>query len=353
MRRVDISARAVLEGVGGIGFIPLPPRRHVPTKKSSEVTAVSTTASTMSDECRRYGGPWKEDVRALCAEYGLRNLAAMNVVELAQLLNKEAELERAELALAEIRRLAGVAPKPVNVLEALKAQQALPVVKTGVAEFDEKTPWGGLRRGLIYGIAGEFGTGKSMFAIQCSVKAAVENWRVVFIETEGALNLALFERIAKRFGADLTSLLDRLVVVQATDVLDVKEILLSLLKQPADLVVIDSFVSNALRAQFRGRERLAARQQLLAYKMDILRRMARVFGTATILTDQVIDVPEAFAAKVKKPAGGNIYSQGSNALLMMYRYNKTKLEGHMVPIDVPGMAPNITINYVIKDDGLY
>nr|NAZ34982.1 Fis family transcriptional regulator [Pyrobaculum sp.] len=281
------------------------------------------------------------------------NLAAMNVVELAQLLNKEDELERAELVLAEIRRLAGVAPRLVNVLEALKAQKELPVIKTGVAEFDEKTPWGGLRRGLIYGIAGEFGTGKSMFAIQCSVKAAIENWRVMFIETEGALNLDLFERIAKRFGADLNALLDRLTIVQATDMLDVKEILLSLFKQPVDLVVIDSFVSHALRAQFRGRERLAARQQFLAYLLDILRRKARVFGTATILTDQVIDVPEMFAAKIKKPAGGNIYSQGANALLMMFRYNKTKPEGYMVPIDVPGMSPNIEIHYVIKDDGLY
>jgi DNA repair protein RadA len=319
----------------------------MPAKKKAEAATVA------SDECRHYRGPWREDVVKLCGEYGLRNLAAMNVVELAQLMGKADELEKVELALSEIRRVAGVAPRPVNVLEALKAQKELPVIKTGVAEFDEKTPWGGLRKGLIYGFAGEFGTGKSMFAIQCSVKAAVEGWRVVYIETEGALNLDLFERIAKRFGAELNTLIDRLAVIQAIDVLDVKEILLGLLRQPADLVVIDSFVSNALRAQFRGREKLAPRQQFLAYLMDILRRLARVFGTAAILTDQVIDVPEAFAAKVKKPAGGNIYSQGANALFMMYRYSKTKPEGHMVPIDVPGMAPNVEIHYVIKDDGLY
>jgi DNA repair protein RadA len=305
------------------------------------------------EECRRYGGPRKEEVLKLCAEYGVKALAAMNVVELAQLMNNKVELEEAEVVLAEIRRLAGVAPRPVNVLEALKAQQALPVLKTGVAEFDEKTPWGGLRRGLLYGFAGEFGAGKSMFAVQCAVKAAAEGWRVVYIETEGALNLQLFEKIAKRFGADLTSLLDRLVVIQATDVLDVKEILLSLFKQPADLVVIDSFVSHALRAQFRGRERLAARQQFLAYLLDILRRMARVYGTAAILTDQVIDIPEMFAAKIKKPAGGNILLHGVNALFMMSRPNKSKLEGYMWPMDVPGMAPDVEIHYEIKEDGLY
>jgi DNA repair protein RadA len=313
-------------------------------KKSSEVAEVP-------EECRRYGGPWKEEVVKLCGEYGVKSLAAMNVVELAQLLGREDELEKAETALAEIRRLAGVAPRPVNVLEALKAQQALPVLKTGVSEFDDKVPWGGLRRGLLYGFAGEFGAGKSMFAIQCAVKAAAEGWRVIYIETEGALNIQLFEKIAKRFGADLNALVDKLTITQATDVLDVKEILLSLFKQPVELVVIDSFVSHALRAQFRGRERLAARQQFLAYLLDILRRMARVYGTASILTDQVIDVPSFFSDK--RPAGGNILLHGANAIFLMYRNNKKDVKGEMRPLDVPGMAPDVKIAYTIKDDGLY
>ena len=315
-------------------------------KKSSEIAEAP-------DECRRYGGPWKEEVVKLCGEYGVKALAAMNVVELAQLLGREDELEKAETALAEIRRLAGVAPRPMPISEMFKIQQSLPVLKTGVAEFDEKVPWGGLRRGLLYGFAGEFGAGKSMFAIQVSVKAAVENWRVVYIETEGALNAKMFERIAKRFGTDLNALVDRLTITQATDVLDVKEILLSLFKQPADLVVIDSFVSHALRAQFRGRGMLAPRQQFLAYLLDILRRMARVYGTAAILTDQVIDIPEIFAAKIKKPAGGNVLLHGVNALFMMSRPNKTKPEGYMWPLDVPGMSPNVEIQYEIKEDGLY
>jgi len=38
---------------------------------------------------------------------------------------------------------------------------------------------------------------------------------------------------------------------------------------------------------------------------------------------------------------------------MMSRPNKTKSEGHMWPLDVPGMAPNVEIHYEIKEDGLY
>ena len=319
----------------------------MPTKKKAE----EAVEVQVSEECRRYDGPLKEEVRHICAEYGLKALAAMNVVELAQLLNKEDELERAETALAKIRQLAGVAPRPVPISEMLKIQRSLPVLKTGVAEFDEKTPWGGLRRRLIYGFAGEFGAGKSMFAIQCSVKAAVEGWRVAYIETEGALNNELFEKIAKRFGTDLNALMDKLTITQAIDALDVKEILLGLQRQPVDLVVIDSFVSHALRAQFRGRERLASRQQFLNYLLDILRRMARVHGTAVILTDQVIDVPSFFSDK--RPAGGNVVLHGVNALFMMMRPNKHKSEGYMWPLDVPGMAPDVKIAYTIKDDGLY
>jgi RecA/RadA recombinase len=52
---------------------------------------------------------------------------------------------------------------PQRVVEVLEEALA---ATYGEYEFDEKTPWGGLRRGLIYGIAGEFGAGKSMFAMQ-------------------------------------------------------------------------------------------------------------------------------------------------------------------------------------------
>jgi RecA/RadA recombinase len=305
----------------------------------------------MPEDCRLYEGPWREDVRALCAEYGgLRRLAALNVVELARALGKE-ELEKAEEALSAIRRAAGLSPKPVNVVEAYKLYREAQVLKTAVAEFDEKTPWGGLRRGLLYGFAGEYGAGKSMFAIQTAVKAAVEGWRTIYIDTEGALNIALFERVARRFGGELEALLERLAITQATDPLDVKEILIELLKQPVDLVVVDSFVSHALRAQFRGREMLAARQQFLAYLLDILRRLARVHGTMAILTDQVIDVPTLFQAK--RPAGGNVLLHGVNALFVMHRPNKAKGEGVMYPHDVPGMAPTTEIRYEIRDDGLY
>jgi hypothetical protein len=83
----------------------MPPRK----KEAEEVEEVQTP-----EECRRYDGPWREDVVKLCGEYGVKALAAMNVVELAQLLGREDELEKAEVALAKIRRLVGIAPRPIS-----------------------------------------------------------------------------------------------------------------------------------------------------------------------------------------------------------------------------------------------
>jgi hypothetical protein len=37
---------------------------------------------------------------------------------------------------------------------------------------------------------------------------------------------------------------------------------------------------------------------------------------------------------------------------MMVRLNKTKPEGYMWPLDVPGMAPDVRIEYRITEAGL-
>jgi len=105
----------------------------------------------------------------------------MNVIELARLLGREDGLEKVEETLSGIRRLAGVAPRPVNVLEVLKAQRGLLVFKTEVRGFDEKTLWGGLRCGLPYGLPG-----KCCCHTACH-EGRAEGRRILHVET-GALN---------------------------------------------------------------------------------------------------------------------------------------------------------------------
>jgi hypothetical protein len=47
-----------------------------------------------------------------------------------------------------------------------------------------------------------------------------------------------------------------------------------------------------------------------------------------------------------------VFCSAVNARFMMVRPNKTKPEGYMWPLDVPGMAPDVRIEYRITETGL-
>jgi len=47
-----------------------------------------------------------------------------------------------------------------------------------------------------------------------------------------------------------------------------------------------------------------------------------------------------------------VFCSSVNARLLMVRPNKTKLEGYMWPLDVPGMAPDVRIEYRTTEAGL-
>ncbi|MEZ0319362.1 MAG: AAA family ATPase, partial [Pyrobaculum sp.] len=209
---------------------------------------------------------------------------------------------------------------------------------------------------FIYEFAGEFGAGKSMLAHQLAVAALAQGFtqRVVYVDTEGTFSHKLAEAVAARLGAGLEALEEAVLVYQPANVVQLEQIVKFELprhvQEGCRLLIIDT-ITALYRAEFVGREMLAARQQRIHYLVDWLRRHARTFGLASVLTNQVMDVPEAFSVG-KRPAGGNVLAHAVNARFMMVRPNKAKPEGYMWPLDVPGMAPDVRIEYQITDAGL-
>ncbi|MEM0184227.1 MAG: helix-hairpin-helix domain-containing protein [Thermoproteus sp.] len=288
------------------------------------------------------------------AEAGItsvRQLLEFTVEELASL---GIEPERAAKILESAAKAVGV--NTVVKAKDLKSKQ-YKTFKTFVAEFDEKTPWGGIREAFIYEFAGEFGAGKSMLAHQISVAALAQGFtpNVVYVDTENTFNPSLVETLAERFNVDVEKALDAIVVIKPATVFYlerfVKFELPSYLEGGTRLIVIDT-ITALYRAEFPGREMLAARQQRIHYLIDWLRRHSHMYGLVSILTNQVMDVPEAFLSGVKKPVGGNVLAHAVNARFMMVRPNKAKLEGYMWPLDVPGMSPEVKIQYKITESGL-
>ncbi|MGK0550173.1 MAG: ATPase domain-containing protein [Pyrobaculum sp.] len=288
----------------------------------------------------------------------LKELGITSVEHLAEFTVEElvavgVEYERAVKILSEAAQRVG-ATKPKTAIQF--RQERYKVFKTGLSSFDEKTPWGGIREAFIYEFAGEFGTGKSMFAHQLAVASLASGFtaRVVYIDTEGTFNDKLAEAVAKRFGADPEKVLQSILVYQPANVAQLEQIVKfevpKHIQEGCRVLVIDT-ITALYRAEFVGREMLATRQQRIHYLVDWLRRHARTFNLVSILTNQVMDMPTGMAG-MKTPAGGNVLAHAVNARFMMMRYNKAKPEGYMWPLDVPGMAPDVRIEYRITEAGL-
>jgi len=286
-------------------------------------------------------------------ELGITSVEHLSEFTLEELVEAGIEYDRAVKILQQAIQLTK-RTKPISAAELLKTQ--LRTFKTGVEQFDEKTPWRGIREAFIYEFAGEFGAGKSMLAHQLSVAALAQGFtaRVIYIDTEGTFNVKLTEAVAKRFNVEPEKVLNAIITYQPANVVDLEQIVkFDLPRHIAEgcrLVIIDT-ITALYRAEFVGREMLAARQQRIHYLVDWLRRHARTFGLTSILTNQVMDVPEAFSVG-KRPAGGNVLAHAVNARFMMVRPNKAKLEGYMWPLDVPGMSPEVRIEYRITEAGL-
>ncbi|MGC9052179.1 ATPase domain-containing protein, partial [Pyrobaculum sp.] len=160
-------------------------------------------ASRSSETARR--------LKELCEQQGLslQHVAMMTPMELMELLDVDA-ITTAENIVRRAREIAGF-----DFVRRYQPGATAAVLKTGVAEFDEKTPWGGLKFGSIYGFAGEYGTGKSILAMQAAARAACENRYIAYIDTENAYNHSMMERLLKRFcGGEWERAAERVEVFQ-------------------------------------------------------------------------------------------------------------------------------------------
>ncbi|MEM1598634.1 MAG: ATPase domain-containing protein [Pyrobaculum sp.] len=274
----------------------------------------------------------------------LVRFAMLTPMEVAELCGVDESV--AENAVRKARQLAGYVP-----IKRLSKGEKAEVILTGVKEFDEKTPWGGLPKYKIHLFAGRYGTGKSILVTQVAASAIASGYKpVYYIDTENAFNERMADALMRRFvGKPLDEVLDAdLVVLKTSDVFALTEAIRYEVPPEARVIVVDSII-EPFRAQFRGREKLASRQQWLHYLVDLLRR--RTFQGATVLfTNQVSARPELLGEE-DAPAGGNILLHTANTIWRMRR--KGQEGGFIEALDVPGVARGTKYSYTIRDDGMY
>ena len=221
---------------------------------------------------------------------------------------------------------------------------------------------GGVETQSITEVYGEFGVGKSQVTHQLAVNVQLPTehggleGRAVFIDTEDCFRPERIEQMVRglpdevlaatmdqraidggptneaAMDALLESVLERIHVAKAFN--SNHQMLLAEKAQdiaaeyegsewPVQAVCIDSLTAH-FRAEYVGRGELAQRQQKLNRHLHDLSRLADLYNTAVLVTNQVQSNPDSYFGDPTKPIGGNILGHKSTVRLYLKNSKGTK-----------------------------
>jgi len=289
------------------------------------------------------------------AGVSVRQLAIMNPEELEELAG--IDVIRASKIIRAAREAFGMRNQPITALEYERRVGEEPRLPTGVKAVDELLK-GGLEPGSIYELAGEYGSGKTQLCHQLAVMVQVFDdelkGKALYIDTEGTFSPQRIKAIASRFGLNGDEALSNILVDRVITVIELEEAVRVVAPQLLEggdvrLIVVDG-VMTLYRAQFKGLEMLARRQQRLNYLLDWLKRLGRVYHPLyIIITNQVLTQPIPGMAALKVPAGGNIIAHASTHRFILRR----KGDVHVIQVlDSPYLPRKAEAEFRITDGGV-
>ena len=298
----------------------------------------------------------KLKTQGLLSVRGLRFIVAATPDELVEwfsLSSYESAVKLREAA----KSLVGYSGAAVDAAQLMELEEQLPKLTTGVKGLDEMMQ-GGLRTGELHEFAGEFGTGKTQLCHQlaATVQLPVEKGglsaKAVYIDTEGTFSPERIASVAKRFGIDAKAALSAITVFRPLNTGElegfVRNELSGYLEDGARLVVIDSVIA-LYRAQYRGMEWLARRQQAINYLLDWLKRWSRIYSTVAVITNQVLTHPLPSGIALRIPAGGNIIAHASTHRFLMRKAGDAWL---IECLDSPRIPKGASAQFKITEAGV-
>ena len=285
------------------------------------------------------------------------HLAIMNPEELEEMAGIDPA--RASRIIMEARRVLKMTTEPVNALEYEEIIKENPRLTTGVTAIDELLG-GGLEPGAIYELAGEYGAGKTQLCHQLSVTVQTFDERLrgkaLYIDTEGTFSPQRIRAIAPRFGIEPEKALKNIYVARVETVVALEEAVREaaprlLENDSIRLIIIDSVIA-LYRAQFKGLEWLARRQQRLNYVLDWLKRLGRAYSPLyLVITNQVLTemTPTKPGAALRIPAGGNIIAHASTHRLLLRKAG----EKHIIRVlDSPYLPYKAQAEFKVTSEGV-
>ncbi len=248
-----------------------------------------------------------------------------------------------------------------TALDVKKERLSTRKITTGSRNLDDLLG-GGIETRTLTEFFGEFGTGKTQICHQLAVNVQLpvekgglyedKPVRAVYIDTEGTFRWERIENMAKRWGLDPDKVMENILYIRAINsdhqMAIVDELFDVVPKENVKLVIVDSVTSH-FRAEYPGRENLAARQQKLNRHLHQLSRLAEIYNVAVVVTNQVMARPDVFYGDPTQPVGGHVlyHAPGVRVQLRKSRGNKRIAR----VIDAPHLPEGEAV-FVITDYGI-
>ncbi len=285
--------------------------------------------------------------------YSIRDIAYASAHELAEVIGSE---ERALSLIRQAQKLIG-GKLFITAKEYYERRRSISLISTGVKALDELLD-GGIETQAITELIGEFGAGKTQLCHQLAIMVQLPpsrgglNAGALYVDTEGTFRPERIVTIAEYRGLDPEEALERIVYARAYNS-DHQMLIVEEAKKIIDdynikLLIVDSLVGH-FRAEYPGRENLAARQQKLNRHISQLMRIASVYDVAIVVTNQVIAAPDVFFGNPLRPAGGNIVAHGCTYRIWIRKGKEGKRIARI--IDSPKHAEKEAV-FLISEEGV-
>jgi len=244
-----------------------------------------------------------------------------------------------------------------TALELKKERMTIRKITTGSKALDDLLG-GGVETKQITEFFGEYGTGKTQVCHQLAVNVQLPEdkgglgAKAVYIDTEGTFRWERIDQMARGLGLDPDKVMDNIYWIRAINShhqMAIVDSLFDLLsKDNVKLVAIDSLTSH-FRAEFPGRENLAARQQLLNRHLHQLMRLAEVYDAAVVVTNQVMSRPDVFYGDPTAAVGGNVVAHAPGIRVQLKKSRGNKRIARIV--DAPHLPEGETV-FAITEYGI-
>ncbi|MCS7104694.1 MAG: DNA repair and recombination protein RadA [Thermofilaceae archaeon] len=284
----------------------------------------------------------------------VKDVAYASSHELATVLGSE---ERALSIIRAAQRLISLGKLFMTAKEYYEERKNVAYISTGVRALDDLLE-GGIETRAITELIGEFGAGKTQLCHQLAVMVQLPrdrgglNGRALYVDTEGTFRPERVVSMARYRGLDPEKTLENIIYARAYNsdhqMLLIDEAKHLIEEEGVKIILVDSLITH-FRAEYPGRENLAARQQKLNKHIMQLAKIAAIYDAAVVVTNQVLAAPDVFFGNPLKPAGGNIVAHGCTYRLWLRKGKEGKRIARI--IDSPKHAEKESV-FTISDEGV-